>query len=135
MTDRTPHAGEQHPEEWRRDLNPDANAGQNYGRAGSTSDQDVRTAYDITELQNVLGEFNDEELKGIPVLAQGTRLRQGATYVDLQTPDRQEFTATGDIEAGRDNWFVPKSEVDYQVWNRLIGVTNPERLGEADETE
>ena len=133
MTDRTPRAGEQHPEEWREDLNPDANAGQNYGSAGALPEQELRTAHDIGDLRSVLRDFTAEELKGIPVLPEGSRLRQGATYIDLQTPDRQEFTATGNIEAGRDNWFVPKSEVDYQVWNRLIGVTNPERLDEADE--
>jgi hypothetical protein len=37
------------------------------------------------------------------------------------------------MEVGPDNWYVPKSEVDYQLWNRLIGVTSPERLGDADE--
>ena len=28
------------------------------------------------------------------------------------------------------NFIVPKSEVSYQLWNRLIGVENPERTGE-----
>ena len=93
----------------------------------------MRTAYDIKELHDAIAGVSDEELKDVPVLVEGTRLRQGATYIDLQTPDRQEFTATGNIEAGRDNWFVPKSEVDYQIWNKLIGVSNPERRGEASE--
>ena len=35
--------------------------------------------------------------------------------------------------AGPANWYVPKTEVDYQLWNRLIGVHNPERLGLAGE--
>jgi len=25
----------------------------------------------------------------------------------------------GSMEAGSDNWYVPKTEVDYQLWNRL----------------
>jgi hypothetical protein len=29
---------------------------------------------------------------------------------------------------------VPKSEVDYQLWNRLIGIDNPERLGDVDDS-
>jgi hypothetical protein len=37
------------------------------------------------------------------------------------------------MEAGPENWYVPKSEIDYQLWNLLIGVDNPERLGRADE--
>lgn len=133
MTDRTPRPGEQHPEEWRQDLNPEANAGQNYGGAGAHTEQAMRSVADIRELQGAFQDMSRDERASIPVLPEGTRLRQGATYVDLQTPDRREFTATGDIEAGRDNWFVPKSEVDYQVWNKLIGVTNPERRGEASE--
>jgi hypothetical protein len=28
---------------------------------------------------------------------------------------------------------VPKSAVGYQLWNRLIGVRNPERIGQASE--
>lgn len=136
MTDRTSHAGEQHPEEWRQDLNPEAKAGQNYGHVGAHTEsaEQFRTAQDIKILANAFADqFTDDELKGIPILPEGERLRQGATYVDLATPDRREFTARGGDAVGRDNWIVPKSEVDYQVWNRLIGVTNPERLGEADD--
>ena len=35
------------------------------------------------------------------------------------------------VEPGQ--WIVPKHGVDYQLWNRLIGVDNPERTGEASE--
>ena len=62
------------------------------------------------------------------MVAEGTRLEQGATYVDLHDPHRREFTATGDMTAGPDNWYVPKDAVDHQLWNRLIGIENPERL-------
>ncbi len=51
MTDRTPRPGEQHPEEWRQDLNPEANAGQNYGEAGAHAQQAMRSVADIRELQ------------------------------------------------------------------------------------
>jgi hypothetical protein len=132
MVEKESHAGEQHPEEWRQDLNPDANAGQNYGSAGDAR-LEAATAYDIKELHNALDGFTADELKRILVLPAGSRLQQGATYIDLSTPDRNEFKAMGNVEAGPGNWFVPKSEVDYQVWNRLIGVTNPERTGEADD--
>jgi hypothetical protein len=39
----------------------------------------------------------------------------------------------GSMTAGQHHMYVPKSETDYQLWNRLIGVTNPERTGEAAE--
>jgi hypothetical protein len=38
------------------------------------------------------------------------------------------------MQAGANDRYVPKSEVDYQLWNRLIGIDNPERLGEADDS-
>ena len=27
-----------------------------------------------------------------------------------------------------EHWYVPKDAVDYELWNRLVGVSNPERL-------
>lgn len=33
------------------------------------------------------------------------------------------------MEAGPDNRYVAKDAVDYQLWNALIGVREPERLG------
>ena len=36
------------------------------------------------------------------------------------------------MEAGPDNLYVPKTEVHYQLWNRLIGVTDPARTGQAE---
>ncbi|HYP21903.1 MAG TPA: hypothetical protein VEY08_17675 [Chloroflexia bacterium] len=120
---------------WDQDLRPDDNAGQNEGTQGLHPEKadGVRTAYDIKDLHNRLEGFEDDELKQITVLPVGSRLEQNATYIDLRTHDRQEFTARGDMEAGPENWYVPKTEVDYQLWNRLIGVRNPERTGEADD--
>src|SRR5438876_1005504 len=57
------------------------------------------------------------------------RLEQGATYIDLASDAPREFTATGDMVANRDHCYVLKSAVDYTLWNRLIGVENPERTG------
>jgi len=83
-------------------------------------------ASEIKDLHSVLQDYTNAELKQIPVLLQGSRLEQGAKYIDLKDPERKEFTAKA--EAGSDNWYVPKTEVDYQLWNRLTGVQNPERL-------
>jgi len=59
-------------------------------------------------------------------------LEEGAVYLDLRHPGRHVFKAAGAMVAGPDDWFVPKELVDYQLWNRLIGVTNPERTGEGN---
>src|SRR5687768_5607345 len=93
--------GEQHPPGWREDLNPAPAAGQNYGAVGSERAKDAPTAYDLKDVHDMLSEFRDDELKGIPVLPTGSRLEQGATYIDLGDPRRSEFTARGDMEAGR----------------------------------
>jgi hypothetical protein len=118
MTERTLRPGEQHPENYREDLNPDASAGQNYGRRGEEHEFDAKTAYDYKDLHRSLGDISDDQLKQIPVVPAGARLQQGATYIDLAGAG-SEFTATGDMEAGRDNCYVPKDEVAYELWNRL----------------
>src|SRR3954453_7339508 len=127
--------GQQHPEEWRRDLNPNAMAGQNVGLENPHPEQTARTAYDVKDAHRMLEGITNDGLKQIPVLWPHTRLEQGGTYIDLRDPQRREFTATGDMEAGADNWYVPKAAVDYELWNRLIGMSNPDRLYEAPPVE
>ena len=126
--------GQQHPEAWREDLNPNRMAGQNIGLDNPHPEQTARTAYDVKEAHRMLEGLTDDALKQIPVLWPGARLEQGATYIDLRDPRRREFTATGDMSAGEDNWYVPKDAVDYQLWNRLIGISNPDRLYTAPES-
>lgn len=133
MSDRPFRPGEQHPEEWRQDLNPNAMAGQNVGLAGPHPERGAPSAHEVKGAHRRLREFSDNDLKQLPILPPGSRLEQGATYVDLKDPERREFTALGNQEASKENWYVPKSAVEYQLWNLLIGVENPERLGLADE--
>jgi hypothetical protein len=134
MTEKQFQPGEHHPEEWRRDLNPDPQAGQNRGLSGEESLTNAPTAYEVKGVHQQFHGFTDEELKRIPIVPAGTRLQQGAVYVSLQDPMLREIKATGDMQAGPNDWYVPKSEVDYQLWNRLIGIDNPERLGDADDS-
>ena len=135
MPDKIFRPGSQHPEGWRDELNPDRMAGQNMGLENPHPEQTARTAYDLKDAHRLLEGITDDGLKQIPVLTEGTRLEQGGTYIDLRDPHRREFTATGDMVAGRDNWYVPKDSVDYQLWNRLIGIHNAERLYTAPGTE
>ena len=126
--------GEQNVDQYDRDLDPDGMAGRNVAGQGPdpARDGNTRTAYDAKAVHGRLNNFSDDDLQAIPILPEGARLQQGATYVDL-LGDRNEFSATGDTSAGKGNAYAPKDSVDYQLWNRLIGVTNPERTGDADE--
>jgi hypothetical protein len=123
MTSRIYHPETKHPGEYQQDLNPDANVGQNRSEIPAEGKDTDLTAADIKELYEVLADFRDDELREIPILRAGSRLEQGATYIDLQDTPPQEFTARADMEAGPGNWFVPKSRVDYVLWNKLLGQT------------
>ena len=93
MQEKSFHAGEQHPEEWRRDLNPDANAGINYGQAGEDGAQAARTGSDIKELYDALPDFSKEELKQIPTVSGS--LREALENLDK---DREFLLAGGVFE-------------------------------------
>lgn len=122
-----PGPGSQHPEEYREDLNPEARAGENTA-AGAPSADSLQTLADIKEARDKLKGFPREALRQVPVVAEGERLQQGATYIDLRTGEPREFKATGDMRATKDHWYVPKDSTAYELWNGLIGVTTPERL-------
>jgi len=130
MTSRIYHPEDKHPDPYQQDMNPDASKGQNYGLLGPHPERDnPRTAFDLKEVHRLLDGYTDDLLKQIPILPDGTRLEQDATYIDLADPSRKEFTALGSMSAEPGHWLVPKASVDYQLWNRLIGVTDPARTG------
>lgn len=113
-----PQMEQKHPDEWNRDLNPERLAGQNIGGEAENRELGARTAHDVKPVHRALGEFRDDELKQIPILEAGTRLRQGATYLDLDTG---EFTATGEMAVERGHTVVPKDRVHFDTWNKLLG--------------
>ena len=116
-----------------RDLHPNTDAGINHSQLGSNPEQNARNAADITDLRAMLPDFTNDELKRIVVLQPGDRLEQGGTYIDLATPTRNEFKAeSGGMVVGDSNLIVPKQGSDYQLWNRLRGIDDPERTGEGN---
>jgi hypothetical protein len=126
MTEKTGKPTDRQQDEWQQDLNPDPMAGQNFGIAGSHPEKAALSAYDVKELHQHLKEFTNDELRQITLLPHGSRLEQNATYLDLMDEDRQPFTAMGDMEATPEHWYVPKTEVDYLIWNRLTGKISAE---------
>jgi hypothetical protein len=118
-----------HPDEWQGDLNPNHMAGQNVGVLSDIETRGDRTAFNLRKQGCELGSLDDNELKQIPVVAEGSRLQQGATYVDLTADPRQEFTASGDMSAEGGHAYAPKDRVPYEIWNRLLGEEKPGQGG------
>lgn len=120
-----PQAVQKHPDEWQRDLNPEHLAGQNIGVDPEHAIEREMTAFHLRKRGHDLRGLDDNDLKQVPVLAEGTRLQQGATYVDLTRAEPREFTATADMMTERGHAYAPKDRVPYEVWNRLIGEAKP----------
>ena len=117
-----------HSDEFERDLHPHMLTGMHHGESGPLPAQEGLTLYDFKDVQRLLHGLTDDELRGIPVVREGSRLEQGATYIDLRDENAREFKATAEMVAGPDNLYVPKNNVHYVMWNRLRGVHDPKRL-------
>lgn len=96
-------------------------------------EKDARTAFDVKDVHRRLSNLTDNVLKQILILPEGTHLTPGQTYLDLAAPEQGEVVPGADVRAGRENRFVAKHDVDYQTWNVLLGIDNPERTGQAGE--
>jgi hypothetical protein len=115
-----------------RNLHPNMLAGVNDSKLGPLPSKTGRTLYDYKDMQRRFRWLTDDEMKRIPVIPEGSRLEQGATYIDLRDEHPREFKATAEMVAGPNNLYVPKSDVDYVLWNRLRGVNDPRRLDQGD---
>jgi hypothetical protein len=129
------HPQEPHPANYEKDLNPNFMSGTNYDSLGQSADARMHSAYDFKELYEHprLQGLDGDQLKAITILPEGTRLEQGATYLDLHKTKPQEFKAMGDMVAEKGHYIVPKKLVEYPLWNYLLGITNPERLDAANQ--
>jgi hypothetical protein len=87
-------------------------------------------AEDIKELHTRLADLTDNDMKNLLILPTGTRLEQGAKYIDLEHLERGEFVATGPIIAEPGHYYVAKKDTNYILWNRLNQVEDPKRLDE-----
>jgi hypothetical protein len=114
------------PEEFEHDLHPNSPGENNIEYLAEETT--LETAYNNKDIGRTYPQLTDDELKRLVILPEGTPLEQGATYYDLKHRGRGEFTAQGGKTAGKDNWYLAKSQVDYPLWNRIIGIDNPERL-------
>jgi hypothetical protein len=114
------------PDEYDEQLGQNDRAGQQGGPDHAAS----RTAYDMKALHRRLDAIPDNLLKQIPVLDKGTRLKEGAAYLDLAHPEQGEFRGMNDMIVEPRSCVVAKNMVeDYELWNLPRGERNAERLG------
>ena len=104
-----------------KDLRPNEFAGENHGAATAQNEKNAPSAYEDKDLHAKFPQLSSADLKNIPILPQGTRLDQGATYLDLMNLEKGEYSAVGNETAGEKDRIVPKTEVGYPLWNRLTG--------------
>jgi len=121
IPDDLPQAQKKHPDQYEADLNPDHLGGQNIGVSASDIGEGTLAAHDAKDATRILADFNMDELRQIPLLTAGTRLKQGAAYGDICDPNRRPFVVEGAQIAEVDQMLVPKAETPYELWNRLIG--------------
>jgi hypothetical protein len=117
-TEPKPQEEKKHSEGWERELNSNRMQGQNIG-PHHVQDHNPRVAADIKELTRTLTGFNNDELKDIPIVPTGVRLKQGAVYLDLRNP-AQIINVTAETIAREENLYVPKAEIPRMIWNRLL---------------
>jgi len=115
--------------DFEQDLNPLDQAGENHSE-NLTLLPGARSADEIKQMHTILADLTGDELKSITILPAGTHLEQGAKYIDLRHLEQGEFVATSDMVAGADNFYVPKKETDYVLWNRLNQIDLLARLDE-----
>ncbi len=97
------------------------------------ADESVSAA-DQKELKSQLQGLTAEELGRLPVLEAGVRLEQGGTYLDLDDRGRGPFRAIGVRETEAGQHIVAKKDVDYELWNRLVGTDRGPEFAQAELT-
>lgn len=83
------------------------------------TDTEPVSGEDIKELREMLPDFHKDELRRVSVVPRGTRLKQGAAFCDLRFRESGELVAHGEEEI-HDELLVAKSDVDYEIWNKLL---------------
>jgi hypothetical protein len=112
-----------HPPEYQNDLNPGQVTSQNLGQYSVGGDLHARTAADFKELVRMFHDrFTMDELRQMPIVPAGTQLKQNAAYLDLAARESGAFMVRGPVVAREDRFLIPKHEVPYELWNRLLEI-------------
>lgn len=84
-----------------------------------TTDSELIEGTEVKELYALLPDFHKDDLRRLFVVPRGARLKQGDVFCDTRFRERGELVAHGEEEV-HDELLVPKSAVDYEIWNKLL---------------
>jgi hypothetical protein len=113
-----------HPVAIERNLNPGVQAVRTRGTPRAQEPR-TRPASELKEVVRAISGFSNDELRQIRVVVPGSRLAPGATYLDLRRFDRQPFAAADESYAGKDTWYVAKTDTPPPLWKRLQSSAPP----------
>jgi hypothetical protein len=106
------------------DLTANNFAGMNHGMEAQHPEWEGRSGASIKELHTRLADLTNDELAQLVILPEGSRLKQGAKYLDLEHLDQGEFVATAAMSVEPGQQLIAKHYTDYLLWDRLSGVAD-----------
>jgi hypothetical protein len=77
-------------------------------------------ASDVRAQHRILQLLNEDQLRRIPLLAEGEHLSRYKHYLDLHDPARADFVAEGTEVVEPGQRVVAKAEVPADVWGALV---------------
>jgi len=104
------------------DLTANDRAGVNHGMEGQHPEWEGRPGSSIKELHTRLADLTNDELKQLTILPEGSRLKQGTKYLDLEHLEQGEFVATAQMSVQPGQKIIAKHDTPYLLWDRLLGV-------------
>ena len=104
------------------DLTANDRAGMNIGMEGQHPEWEGQSGASVKELHTSLADLTNDQLAQLTILPEGSRLKQGAKYLDLEHLDQGEFIATAQMSVEPGQRLVAKHDTDYPLWDRLSGV-------------
>jgi hypothetical protein len=108
------------------DLTANDRAGMNQGMEEQHPEWYGRFCASAKELHARLADLTNNQLKQVTILPEGSRLKQGAQYLDLEHLDQGELVATAGMSVESGLQLIAKHDTDYLLWDQLAGVAQTE---------
>jgi hypothetical protein len=88
-------------------------AGMNHGMVGQHPEWEDRSADSVKELHIGLADLTNDQLVQLTILPEGSHLKQGAKYLDLEHLQQGEFVATARMTVNPGRRLIAMHDTDY----------------------